>query len=223
MFALVERAVSDPTFDAEKLKVLLEVKMKWDAEESRRQFDEAFEHFKRTAPEILKTKKVVAGQMEYTHAELDKITPIITDALAAVGITHHWRTVPDPTTKAVTVTCVLKGFGHTEEAATIAAAPDTSGSKNSVQAIGSTVTYLQRYTLLSACGLAAKGTDNDGKTEGMDSNAIADYCIQMKDSAHMEELKKAFGEAYSKAKRLGDKTSMQEFVKVYEARKRELL
>jgi hypothetical protein len=37
-----------------------------------------------------------------------------------------------------------------------------SGSKNAIQAIGSAVTYLQRYTLLSATGLAAKNGDNDG-------------------------------------------------------------
>ena len=36
-----------------------------------------------------------------------------------------------------------------------------SGSKNSIQAVGSTVTYLQRYTLLAVTGLAAKGQDSD--------------------------------------------------------------
>ena len=39
--------------------------------------------------------------------------------------------------------------------------PDNSGSKNSIQAIGSTTTYLQRYTLFSILGLAA-GEDDDG-------------------------------------------------------------
>lgn len=42
------------------------------------------------------------------------------------------------------------------------ASPDNSGSKNAIQAVGSTVTYLQRYTLLAATGLAAAGQDDDG-------------------------------------------------------------
>jgi len=40
--------------------------------------------------------------------------------------------------------------------------PDTSGSKNSIQAVGSTVSYLQRYTLYSILGLASKDADTDG-------------------------------------------------------------
>lgn len=222
MLSLVERAVLDPNFDAAKLQVLLDVQLKWEANEARKKFEEAFESFKRSAPEILKTKHVSAGQAQYTHAELDKITPILTDALLAVGITHQWRT-SFADGKPVTVTCLLKGYGHTEEAATLCGPPDTSGSKNNIQAIGSTVTYLERYTLLAACGIAAKGTDNDGKTEGMPEDAVTDYMVQMKDASHMEELKKSFGEAYSKAKKLGDNQARDRFVAVYEARKRELL
>jgi ERF superfamily len=61
------------------------------------------------------------------------------------------------------VTCILTHqMGHSEET-TLAGAPDNSGSKNSIQAIGSTVTYLERYTLLAATGLAAANGDNDGQ------------------------------------------------------------
>ena len=42
---------------------------------------------------------------------------------------------------------------------------DNSGGKNSIQGIGSSITYLQRYTLKLALGLAA-GRDDDGNTVG---------------------------------------------------------
>jgi len=42
------------------------------------------------------------------------------------------------------------------------ASPDSSGGKNSIQAIGSTISYLERYTFMAATGLAAKGMDDDG-------------------------------------------------------------
>ena len=45
----------------------------------------------------------------------------------------------------------------------LSAPPDSSGSKNSIQAIASTLTYLQRYTLLSITGLAASEADDDGR------------------------------------------------------------
>src|SRR5207245_959863 len=36
-------------------------------------------------------------------------------------------------------------------------------SKNAVQAVGSTVSYLQRYTLLAGTGMAAADQDDDGR------------------------------------------------------------
>jgi hypothetical protein len=45
----------------------------------------------------------------------------------------------------------------------MSAPDDQSGGKNAIQARGSTVTYLQRYTLLSAFGLVAADEDDDGR------------------------------------------------------------
>ena len=44
----------------------------------------------------------------------------------------------------------------------MSASADTSGSKNSIQAIGSTVSYLERYTLYAILGLASADQDDDG-------------------------------------------------------------
>jgi hypothetical protein len=43
------------------------------------------------------------------------------------------------------------------------AAPDTSGSKNAIQAIGSTVQYLMRYTFIGAFGITTADADMDGR------------------------------------------------------------
>ena len=45
----------------------------------------------------------------------------------------------------------------------MSAGRDDSGNKNSIQAVGSTTTYLQRYTLKAALGLAASD-DDDGRS-----------------------------------------------------------
>lgn len=221
---LIEMAVQKGA-DAQQLAILMDLQLKWEANEARKQFEAAFQQFKRNAPEILKTKHVsfptsTGGRTDYWHAELDKITPIITDALLAVGIDATWET-SDANGK-TTITCILQGFGHIGRKATLSGPADTSGGKNSVQAIGSTVTYLQRYTLLSACGLAAKGSDDDGKTEGMAEDAIFDYCVQMTDCTTLEELRKAFEGARAVAKSAGDMQALERFVKVKDEKKREL-
>lgn len=54
-------------------------------------------------------------------------------------------------------------MGHSEETS-LTASPDISGTKNAIQAIGSTISYLQRYTILALTGLATGDMDTDGKT-----------------------------------------------------------
>jgi hypothetical protein len=222
--SLIQMAVSKGA-DANQLAVLMDLQLRWEANESKKAFEDAFSKFKANAPTIIKTKKVSfanskGDKTEYNHAELDKITDILDEALRGYGIIKTWKT--SDANGRTTVTCILKGYGHTEEGSTLSGPSDTSGGKNNIQAIGSTVTYLQRYTLLTTCGIAATSKDDDGKTEGMSEEAITDYCIQMQDCSSMAELQKSFAEAYQKSKDAKDPEAQQRFIKVKETRKKEL-
>jgi len=225
LMKIVERAVFDPNFDAAKLAVLLDVKLKFEADEARKAYITAMQQFKANPPEINKTKHVSfptkgGDKTEYDHAELHVIVPLIAGALRAVGITHSWRC--SDANGRTTVTCVLThSMGHSEDAATLSGPPDTSGGKNSIQAIGSTVTYLERYTLLSATGLAALGMDDDGKTEGMPSQSITDYLTQLRDDSNLIDLRVHFNEAYQKAKDAKDTDAQARFIRLYEEKKKE--
>lgn len=212
--------------DADTLGKLMELQFKWDANQQRAAYINAMHEFRSNPPEINKTKKVSYENKDrsvttYYHAELDDVVEIISQALRKVDIRPSWKT-SDVGGK-VTVSCVLTHkLGHCEEVATLAGPADTSGGKNNIQAIGSTTTYLQRYTLLAGTGLAAKGQDDDGKTEGMDASAIEEYKTAMQDAAHVAELQNIFKEAYQKARGLNDKQAMGEFISIYEERKRAL-
>jgi hypothetical protein len=222
---LIELAVQKGA-DADQLGKLLDLQLRWQANESRLAYIAAMHKFKENPPDINKTKKVSYPNKDgtittYHHAELDDVVEIIGNALKAVGIGQSWRT-SDSAGKIV-VTCVLTHEqGHSEDVATLVGPPDVSGGKNNIQAIGSTTSYLQRYTLLAGTGLAAKGQDDDGRTEGMDSNSVEEYICALKDSAHVQELQQVFKECYQKAKAVGDKASMGAFIDAYEQRKKDL-
>lgn len=95
----------------------------------------------------------------YRHEDLGEIAKTVNPILARHGISYRFRTRSEPG-RPVSVTCVLSHrAGHTEEN-TLEAARDDSGEKNSIQAVGSTITYLQRYTLKAALGLAAAHDDD---------------------------------------------------------------
>ena len=221
---------------AEQFSMLVDSMMRARKEDARLQFEAALGRFKEHLPAVFKTKKVKYANKdgtntEYSHAELELVSEIVADELRKESLIHTWKPGEGINGRTV-VTCVFRHTpsGHVEEMATLGGPPDSSGSKSNVQAIGSTTYYLQRYTLLAAAGIVAKGIDNDGRTptEGMSEDSITDYCIQMQDATKLgpqedkESLQAIFKECYAKANKLGDKDARARLIKVYETRKREL-
>ena len=123
----------------------------------------AMADWKADAPEITKDRKVrfqtSKGETSYSHASLANIVYAVNTSMSPFGLRTFWTT-EQPEGK-VRVTCVCTHtLGYSESTSLIADA-DTSGTKNSIQAMGSTITYLQRYTLLSLTGLATHEQDTD--------------------------------------------------------------
>jgi len=140
---------------------LIALQERMEANEARKAFVAAMAQFKAVKIEIFKQKKVAFGDTEYHHATLDKICAAVGPELARAGLSYRWKTEHlDAGT--IQVTCIVRhALGHNEET-TLRAGADNSGKKNGVQAIGSTVSYLSRYTLLAALGLATADQDDDG-------------------------------------------------------------
>lgn len=148
----------------EQLKGLLDIQERWEANEARKAFHQAMSNFKSVNLEIEKDKKVGyktdKGQVGYSHASLANVVRTITKELSKHGLSASWRTAQNGS---ISVTCkITHVLGHCEET-TLSAPSDTSGSKNAIQAIGSTISYLERYTLLAALGLATSDMDDDAK------------------------------------------------------------
>jgi len=161
LMAIISRAASDDKFDVAKLGALLDVKERWEKEEARKAFVRAMTAFKANPPEVFKNMLVSFRDTKYKHASLDHASSVIGSALAEYGVSHRWSV--DQSGGKIKVACILThDMGHSESVSMEAPA-DQSGSKNAIQAIGSAVTYLQRYTLLAASGIAVKNQgDDDG-------------------------------------------------------------
>lgn len=220
LMQIINRAATDPSFDVAKLEQLLAVKERWDATEARKAFVGAMAAFKADPPTLTKNKHVKFGNTEYDHATLDHASEAIGAALTKHGLSHRWEVEQGERIK---VSCILTHIlGHSERV-TMEAAPDTSGSKNSIQAIGSTVTYLQRYTLLAATGMAVKGQDNDGAgARGMEEGKVADHLAAIESAGEEAALKKAFASAYKAAQAAKDQGAERRFIKAKDDRRRSL-
>ena len=151
--------------DIEKMQQLFELKLRVDADNALREYNKAVALFKMENTIIYKDATVdftsAKGRTFYKHAKLDNVVNTVTPLLAKYGLNHSWATKQEGGT--ITVRCKLAHADGHSEATSLHGPPDISGSKNSVQAIASTVTYLQRYTLMMILGLASGDPDNDGR------------------------------------------------------------
>jgi hypothetical protein len=156
---LLEMAVNQGA-ELEKLEKLMELQERYEANEARKAYHKSMAEFKQNPPKIVKDKKVEYKNTKYSHASLENVSKVINESLTKHGLSAAWHINQDSGSVAVTCT-ITHEQGHSEST-TMIAPPDNSGSKNGIQAIGSTVTYLQRYTILALTGLAA-GDDDDGR------------------------------------------------------------
>jgi len=154
----------------ESLSKLMDLQERYEKNEARKAYHVAMAAFKADPPTIVKSREVSFGNTKYKHADLAEISTLISEALSKHGLSAAWRI--EQGEKAVTVTCEITHILGHSESTPMTAPPDTSGSKNSIQSIASTVTYLQRYTLLSITGLAASDTDDDGTTSEGEAELI---------------------------------------------------
>lgn len=216
---LIQRAASQGA-SIEQMQQLFELKLRVEADEARKAFNMAMAKFKLDPPQINKNVKKKAGSIDLHYASLDNVVDTICPALSAVGIRHRWETKQDQAL--ISVSCILShDLGHCE-VTTLAAVADSSGSKNSIQAIASTVTYLERYTLLAATGMAAVGTDTDGSLPskpGMPEPELLAAIADIQNAAHVTELHNIFTAHYKAARAIGDQGAMNQLLAAKDARK----
>lgn len=168
MLAVITRTGSP---DAAQLERLWALHVAHEEREAKKAYVRDMAEFKRNAPTITKDKAVGYANKDgtftgYKHASLGNVTSAIVEGLAQHGFSHSWDVKQDGATAHVTCT-ITHRMGHAESVS-MHAAKDDSGKKNAIQQVASAITYLQRYTLLAATGLAVEdGSDDDGAAAGV--------------------------------------------------------
>mgnify|MGYP001766018616 CR=1 FL=1 len=198
----------------DSLRSLLDLQERFEAGQARKAFYDAMSAARAEIKPVAKARKVdfssSRGRTNYNYEDLAGISAQVDQILAAHGLSYRFRTAKD-TDGGITVSCIISHrLGHSEENS-LSGRPDDSGNKNSIQAVGSTVTYLQRYTLKAALGLAASN-DTDGITagDGSASKTIDDaqfrYLSDLIEQTGSDEEKLL---AYVKAPSMEDLTQAQ--------------
>jgi hypothetical protein len=173
ILSIIERVASNPNVDPGKMMQLLEMQERIMDRNAKAAFTAALVAVKPKLPVIDKRgritvtdkndrSKVIQSTPFALWEDIDaKITPI----LAEHGLVLTFRSGVAQDGK-ITVTGVLShAEGHSEET-TITLPHDSSGSKNAVQAVGSSTSYGKRYTATLLLNIRTKGEDDDGHAGG---------------------------------------------------------
>lgn len=160
---LLAKAI-ESNMGVEQLEKFMDLQDRWEKKQAEKAFFLAMNQFQANKPLIIKTNSVeYNGKKKFDFASLAKIQKAIDPVLSNFGLSYTWKQSGEA--GKVKITCVAKHIdGHSEETF-LEGEHDTSGGKNAIQAVGSAVSYLKRYTLMNAFGLSAD--DDDGASTQM--------------------------------------------------------
>lgn len=151
----------DKNLDIDKLSKLMELQERYNADLARKAFFRALTTFQAKVPELRKSKEVSFGDTKYHYAPLADIVRQIKDTCRDCLISYRWEIQDDK--DEIKVSCIITHEDGHSEKTTMTASPDVSGKKNSIQARGSSIEYMKRYTLIGALGLSTADSDIDAR------------------------------------------------------------
>lgn len=156
--AAMERGV-----DPEQLDKLLALQERYEKNEARKAYYEARAAFAKNPPKVVKDK--TNSQYGSRYSSIENFVSAVVPGLSPHGLSASW-TIDQ--SNGISVTCVLTHEAGHSESVTISGPPDTSGSKNQLQQIKSTITYLKLATLEAITGIASEvgNLSDDGNGAG---------------------------------------------------------
>lgn len=173
MIQVIERAATNPDVDIDKMERLLAMQERiWDRN-AKAEFTTAKLAMRPELPEISPRGRIIIREkgkpeniiQETAFARFEDIHEAVMPILTKNGFDLSFKNGMAPDGK-VRVTTILSHIsGHSEE--TYFDLPhDSSGSKNAVQAVGSSTSYGKRYGVMNILNIRVCGEDDDGQKAG---------------------------------------------------------
>jgi len=152
MMAAVEKGV-----DLDKLEKFMLLQERYDQNQARKAYHVAMAAFKTEDIKVIKDKVNLQYKSKYSSEDslLNTVNPILSKYELSAAFSFSQK-------DGFMVTCTIThAMGHSESVS-LTGPVDTSGSKNALQQIKSTATYLRKATFEAITGIASSDGDDDG-------------------------------------------------------------
>lgn len=179
----------DPDFDVSKLQALMGMQERLEDRQAERAFARALHDAQAEIPSIAKNGTVTlgSGKGSYAFATWEDMDKVLRPVMDRHGFTLSFDMAmrPGDGGGAIITGTLMHSDGHSKSAA-IPLALDAGPGRNSLQAMGSTMSYGRRYVTEMLFNLVRKGVDDDGVSGGA-------KFITSEQAAELQELIKGSG------------------------------
>lgn len=214
LLEVIARAARDPSVDIDKMERLIAMQERVQIRDAEVAFADAFATMQPNLPAIGKNGQIVhKGQIISEFAEWEDINKAITPVLSEHGFSLSFK--PETTNGTIAVKGILRHrLGHKEDA-TLPLPTDTSGAKNAVQSVGSTLSYGKRYVATLLLNITTEGEDDDGSAAApkQQHNAPRDQPFPQGPAKNKSDLKAKCREVWRDIEAVSDSASLADVLK----------
>lgn len=198
LIPMIDKLVERPEFDVEKLERLLDMQERIMNRTAMEQFNTAMAMMQDKLPSIEERGKA----HNTMYATFEDINDVAKPIMKEFGFAVSFRV--QNVQGGIEVTGVLMHKGGHREETTMTLPLDTSGSKNAVQAVGSSVSYGKRYVMSALLNITTRGADDDGNAAAPTKTVSAFQAgmIAQTVAACPEKTQQWFADTYGDASRV---------------------
>lgn len=163
---VIAQAARDPSVDIDKMERLIAMQERVQGREAQTAYYAALAEMQPNLPIIDERGGIKdrSGAIQSTYALWEDVNEAIRPTLSEHGFSLSFR-VSRAEGEIIVTGVLAHRYGHREET-TLTLPTDTSGSKNAVQAVGSSTSYGKRYTAFALLNITTTGEDDDGNKAG---------------------------------------------------------
>jgi len=164
MLAIIARAASDPAVDVAKMQALLDMQERILAKQAEAEFNAALVRLADAMPRVRKNGRVeLGGGKGYDFARWEDMDTVVRPHMRREGFTLSFDMEAREGGGAVVIGTLLHAGGHSRRAS-IPLGLDAGAGRNSLQAMGSTLSYGKRYCAEMLLNIVREGADDDAAT-----------------------------------------------------------
>jgi hypothetical protein len=168
LLQVIAQAVADPRMDVAKMEKLLDMHERIVKDQRKTAYKAAMARLAPKLPQIDRHGHVVhetksGPPVDRRYSKYEDIDEAIRPLYSAEGFSLSWDTAEGPGGKIRVIGTCSHAEGH-DESRQLDLPHDSSGSKNPVQAVASTISYGKRLITEMIFNLVSKGQDVDGES-----------------------------------------------------------